>query len=236
MKYGSVVENVSEARFGIRYEKDSITICSIGRLEKPFVYPMCCDLLAFIKEAPNFHFTVIFLGGSRLRKDKKRIEHLFSEIKNCTLCITDFLYPIPESILKKSDVCISSAGSARVSAKLGIPTISIDCEDYKPIGVVNYTTKNTVKRDNEKIRSLSDWLREILIEKKYKKHWIPPKNVEPDFSNHLDVLSPKECQYFDVYNIKSQSKVVYKAWILWFLGLLKCRKFIFKIRTLVHND
>ena len=226
---GTSVENVAEDHLGIVYEKDAITICSIGRLEKPFVYPMCCDLLEYVKSKPEKKFVVIFVGGSKLKQNVKQIKTLFTNVKNCRIFITGFVYPIPESILQKSDICISSAGSVGMAARYGIPSISIDSVDYKPIGVMNFTTQNTLKRDKEEIRPLADWLQEILIDKKYPKNFHSQEMIEIDYADHLKVINDIDKLYFDVAQIKCPKRLIFKAWLL---SVLKCKKLIFKIRSL----
>lgn len=232
-RYGSVVEDVADAKFGIKYDKNAYTVCSIGRLEKPFVYPMCCELQHFIKENPDKQFILVFAGGCRFKKKQKELEHLFFGIKNCSLYITGFLYPIPERLLKKCDVCISSSGSAITSARYGIPTISIDSQDYKPIGVLGYTTENSINRNNEEIRSLSEWLQDILFKKKYQKNWQPQKIADPDFSDHLDALGKiNNLLYYEVNQLQVSSKTSLGACVL---SMLKFKKQLFTIRTFFHK-
>lgn len=228
-KYGTSIENVPENHLNIKYESNAFTICSIGRLEKPFVYPMCCDLLEYIKSKPEYKFVIIFVGGTKLRRNEAQIKRLFASTNNCHVFITGFVYPIPESILQKSDVCIASAGSVSMSAQHGIPSISIDSVDYKPIGVMNFTTQNSLKRDTEEIRPLADWLQEILIEKKYQKSFHSQEIIEIDYADHLDVIKDIEKTYFNVSQIKCPRQLIFKAWIL---SVLKCKKIIFRIRSL----
>lgn len=228
-RYGSTIENVPEDKFGIKYDKDSFTICSIGRLEKNFVYPMCLDLLDFFNKYPERKFTLIFAGGSRFQRNEMQIRQVFSKAKNCSLFITGFVFPIPESILQKSDVCISSAGSAKLSARCGIPTVSIDAIDYKPIGILDFTTENATIRNKEPIRDLGEWLNDILFEKKYTKNFVPQKKSLPDFSDHLDAVKNIEKIYFDTSLISSPRNLSIKAKIL---STLKCPKLIYKIRSM----
>jgi hypothetical protein len=118
------------------------------------------------------------------------------------------------------DVFISSSGSCRVSSQQNKLTISIDADDYKPIGIIGITTKNGVFRDGEPEVELSDLLQEILIDQKYKPSMI--KGEKPlsivDYSDHLEFIdkSDKKKEYYNFKLIGSMNR--YKKLLLNLVG------------------
>ena len=89
-----------------------------------------------------------------------------------------------------SNVFVSSSGSCYVSNSLGIPTIPIDSNDHKPIGVLDRTTKNVIYRDYEPQVELKKLLDDILIKRIYKPEVVVNRDeFKVDFSEHLIFIS-----------------------------------------------
>jgi hypothetical protein len=70
------------------------------------------------------------------------IPEKYKQLSNTNIYMMGYTFPVPETILEKSDVGIASANSVLVTANKNVPTICIDMNDYYAIGVYGYTTKN----------------------------------------------------------------------------------------------
>lgn len=174
-------------------------IGSIGRLEKPFVLPTIKSVLEYVKRDLSHHYLLLLIGDTAEGCDRrKKIVDLCTGLSNLTLLITGYLYPIPIDLVQSCDIFFSSSGSAGVSTRCGVPTVSIDGRDLKPIGVVGYTTESRLFRTTEPVRPVEDYLDEILKEKKYPKTSFKSKS-EPDYSSHLQFIeeSSNTVVYYD---------------------------------------
>lgn len=121
----SVVENINNPIVE-SIGKYDYTIGSIGRIHKSFVIDMIKEIKKFAEKYKDKQIQVVMIGGSADGIQEKNIEEIMKACSNVHLIITGVLFPIPKAIFKKINVFVSSAGSARVSAREGVPTISID--------------------------------------------------------------------------------------------------------------
>jgi len=206
-----LIKNISPADF---------TIGSIGRLDKPFVVPLIKKILSFTRMYSNKSFNLLMIGGSENLAVIRALKKMVRNTSNIRIYITGFVYPIPLKLIQMPDVFISSSGSCRVSSQQNKLTISIDADDYKPIGIIGITTKNGVFRDGEPEVELSDLLQEILIDQKYKPSMI--KGEKPlsivDYSDHLEFIdkSDKKKEYYNFKLIGSMNR--YKKLLLNLVG------------------
>lgn len=196
-------------------------IASIGRLEKPYLQTAIADICEFITGYPEKTFNVMFVGGERNGSYvQKKIRKIFAKFPNVYLIITGFLFPIPLSLLRKADIYLSSAGSASITYRLGLPTISYDGNELQPIGIMGKTTTNTLFRENEIKVKGCDLLHDILIDKKYSFSFVPLKLVEYDYSSHMDFIyeSDKTTKYFDFSNYETGVEDKIKFWCYRYFG------------------
>ena len=196
-----------------------VTIGSLGRIEKPFVRSAVEDMGHFIGRHPDLKFNVVFIGGERNGHHReKAIRQSLGKYPNVNVYITGLLFPIPAKLLYSVDVFLSSAGSAFATANLGIPTISYDANDLKPIGILRHTTQNSIFRGpDEPPASAEELLSEVLIQRKYPKNIRPIPDVHPDFSSHIDFvsqMSPKR-EYYDFKNYAySRKEKLYRMLVM----------------------
>ncbi len=169
-------------------------IISIGRLDKSYIYPMFEEIAIFAKRVSWKKINVIVIGGSPDGSVENRIRQLFDDIKNVSLYLYGYLFPIPTKLLLQADVSIAMANSVLVTSDLGIPTIVLDIHDLQPIGIFERTTPNRFTRDREPIQKVSELLKEILVDGKYLK--IAPKNV--DVSKELDDVFGKQIKFLEL--------------------------------------
>lgn len=200
--YNPIIEKIKKADYSIG---------SIGRLEKPYVLPVAEEIRKFAANHPDATFNIIFIGGSTIRKSMKQLRKKFRGMNNINLILTNYMFPIPKKIFNLVNVFISSSGSARVSYNEGIPTIAIDGHDYMPIGIVGYTTEQTLYRENTAAKSISELLEDILINKcllQMNFNAYEPEDIKVYFEPHIEFInkSSQEFSYYPVINMKPYGK------------------------------
>lgn len=198
-------------------------IGSIGRLEKNYVKEIVKGICEFAENYSQRKITVLFLGGS----DESVISELredFSKVKNIKVYISGYIWPIPKSVIESVDVFVSGAGSARVSANCGKPTIRMDVINGHPMGFVVDVTSNWSLEIDKNNPTLKDYLVEALIN----------KNV-PKIKNSMSIEKQWNwiCDCFDehmkfIENSNGQKEYfpVQKMWDGTWFDIIK--KFVFK--------
>lgn len=193
-------------------------IGSIGRLNKPFVIPMIRDIVGFVKNYPSKTFQLVLFGGTPSVSELETIIALVEAEPNLSIYITGPIFPVPQKLLEKMDVFISSAGAADTSAKMGLITIAIDANDFEPIGVLNHTTAETIHRiPGQAHESTEKLLNQILIEREYCHEEIKQNNslaeCEIAFKKHMDFVgkSSNVKTYYDIKRVGPNvvSKILY---------------------------
>ena len=112
------------------------TIGSIGRLEKPYVPVLATELGKYFVKHGNIRFNLVMIGGEADGKEAAALRDQFRKIRNVKLIITDYLYPIPYSLINNIDVFVSTAGAANGTYKEQRPTIKIHPITGNAIGII----------------------------------------------------------------------------------------------------
>ena len=217
--YNVVEECESEHDTGI-VEAD-YHIGSIGRVNKPFVLPMVKDIVSFADAHKEKTMQLVLFGGSPEKNDYADIYAAVNEAANLSVYITGPIFPVPRHLLVEMDVFVSSAGAARTSADEGFITIAIDANDYKPIGVVGYTTDEIVHRNPDlPHESTQRLLERILIDKEFDKKTATVAVSNPDymevFKEHMEYLerSADTLDYYDIRLLKPKTLGIVKYRIM----------------------
>lgn len=199
------------------------TIGSIGRTNKKYVQPMIDAIIKFVSNHTDKFFNILYVGGSMDKKSEKIVQDRLSSMPNAKLTFTGMQFPLSIEMIRQMDVCIASSGSCVTSNNCGVPTICLDGNDSKAIGVFKVTTNNNLFRNkNEPPIDIEYLLEEVLIQKCY-----PKKDeiisVEIDFSSHWDFIKQmsKTKDYFDIGHIYYPFKKRLKARLLGFYYGLK---------------
>lgn len=198
--------------------KADYTIGSIGRTNKQYVQPMIDSIVKFVTNHCDKTFNILYVGGSNDKQSEKLVISRLSSLPNAKLLFTGMMFPLSIEMIRQMDVCIASSGSCMASYNCGVPTISIDGNDSKAIGVFNETTKNFLFRSStEPPLEIEDLLEDILIKKKYQRV-NTVKQMDVDFSSHWDFVNNMSLQrdYFDIDAITYPFK---KRMIARFLGV-----------------
>lgn len=199
--------------YPLEYDKSIKTILSIGRLDKPYIMPMLDEINTFTKEQ-GIKVNLFLVGGAAEESYIERIKEYLSDKPQMVPYFFGYMFPVPENIIKKSDVAIASSGSILVPSEMGVPTIAIDTQDYMAMGIYGCTTNNTFKRETEPQLRTSDLLREVLIEGKYANIEAKPSHAtleaETILLDHLKKIESLDApkKYFDVFSIYGKNEIV----------------------------
>lgn len=209
----NVLEDISYPKLS-QISQSDYTIGSIGRIDKLFMVETMKQVAEFVKLHPHKSFTLLLIGGSTNKNAGEVIKSLFKSTNNVKVFITGLIYPVPVELVLIPDVFVSTAGSCIVSNSVGKLTISIDNNDFKPIGIYGKTTDNILFRSNEPDVSLNELLDSILIRRMFKSKISYRKKDLPlnyDYSDHLEFVRRSDIlkEYFDI----SKAKLSFIDWI-----------------------
>ncbi|MGN1077618.1 MAG: hypothetical protein ACI4ST_03805 [Candidatus Gallimonas sp.] len=213
--------------------RKGINIGIMGRLDKPYISIATDAVLKLADKHQNELFNVIYIGDTDLGNKEKRFRKAFHNYDNVSLVFLGYLYPLPRKLFDQIDYFIASSGSANVSYGENKPTISIDGIDGKAIGVLGFTTQNTVYREHEPKQEVADLMEKIIFDNFLKDKEYIPRGIKPDistFSVHLDFInnSARAVDYFPVFSLRAAGKDRKKRFFRKLLGL----KLYMKIRPL----
>ena len=213
----NIVETIKPADF---------TIGVIGRLAKPYVIKTVQGIIEFATKYPEKKINVIYIGGDdKGGHVEEQLTTAYKDVKNITIYLAGYLYPMPLSLLKILDLVITNAGAAWATSREGILTITIDPNDCMPIGVLGVTTNEVLFRGDEKSCPLPEMLNDILVNCLYSKEQINVPIANNDImellQHHMDFVnsSAKTCEYYTDFIIPSLWKKCiisvfgYKAYI-----------------------
>lgn len=211
----NVIEDIRDERFeAVPYQDFDYVVCSLGRLNKGYIPTVIDGFRSFALAHPEKKMAYIFIGDQPefFTPDMRVvIREKFENVNNATVFQMGYVYPIPENFFEHVNAGVASAGSSRVLWNRNIPTISMDAKDGQPIGILGYTTTNTLYHDQEEIKSLQELLSMILVDdwiqgKPYTPFMI--KDYEEYLKEHLTFISkmPAKQEYYDVVSVRITDK------------------------------
>ena len=200
---GDVVSEI-KCDFVDTFERGDIIIGSVGRLNKGYVPSMIDDIIEFAKINPHKMIQLILVGDSENSQRLEDIESRVRMVLNLSVFVLGGLFPLPKSLLNLFDLNIGSAGSARLAAFHGIPTIALDAIDYQPIGILGFETNSSLYREGGPMYSLPETIQKIVDNLEYYKkieNWKIPirmSNPSDTYDKHMDFLnnSDQTKEYF----------------------------------------
>lgn len=198
-------------------EQADVTIGSIGRLNKPYVLPMCKELHSIFRKNESRQFNLVLIGGARKANDLRAIRRIFRHDNNVRLVITGFLSPIPRELVKGCDVFVSAAGSSVVSYYEGVPTVRLNPLTASPSAIIGLTcsVKDLQLYSNmSTISELYSFIEKAIIDKEKTEFTslVDGKNYEErmkcEFDRHIKILNENKLsmQYYDTYSIHYENK------------------------------
>ena len=208
----NVVADCEDKFSDLLWKDADLTFGTIGRLDKECVLPVLEGILEYIIKNPGRKYNVVIIGGGR-RITVKKIKNLLDSHSNINLIITDYIYPIPRSLLKNIDVFISTAGSATVSFNENRPTIKVHPVKGHSVGILGYTfvAGKSSMYDPPTI-SLPETIRQIINEKDkivYRDNSADSYEGKmiAEFDRQLSFfeLSNEDSDYYNTWNIRKNS-------------------------------
>jgi len=191
-------------------------ICSIGRLDKPYIIPLAETIKQYTERHKNTEFTVIFVGDSQNRGRIRQIKKIFRS-SNCKLLLPGSMYPISRSLIHEVDIFISSSGSAYVTAAEGKTTIRIPYDNEEPCFVSINEGTYTLHRNS--CGQLIDLIETALSE-------------EYDLTNHEELLVDRNDMLIDEFNVMRKATLHNKK-IYFDIGSIKPHGFKRRILQVV---
>ncbi|HRU98903.1 MAG TPA: hypothetical protein P5092_15895 [Ruminococcus sp.] len=204
--------NVPKEIEKLNIKETDIVIGIVGRLTKPYVSVGLKKVIETSKKHLNKQFKVIIIGGAIEDTAEQELYNMVRDQTNVSVFITGFIYPIPLNLLKLSQVCLSSAGSANAIYQY-VPTISIDAYTYEAIGVLGYNTDSTLTKNNSFTSSIEEYLENILFGNFLNSHdfYIIPeksfdeKTVNQRLDEHLRFVD--NMRQADYYNFERKCSI-----------------------------
>lgn len=192
----------------------------LSRLDKPFIPIAINDLYECVLKYPEKQIVIVMIGASPDGYSiEDQIRRKFQSINNVKVYITGFIFPIPTRLLECFDMFFTSAGSVKVCQRSGVPTISIDALDGKPIGIYGRTTDSDLyRKTNEPPIPFSKLFDDILQNRIYQKETNTFQDVLPDFKDHINFIgaSSHTNRYFNFNSLKLD-RVEHRIRILLFI-------------------
>lgn len=165
------------------------TICLFGRLNKPYMKNTASEICKFVENKTE-EFNIIYIGGeyNKRKPIQHRLEKEYRHLHNINLIFTGYLYPVPRTLIKQIDVCISGSGASIAMTAEGVSTICVDPRDCQAIGVLGINTLTTLySAQNATEKHSISYMLEVV--KSNPLQYKPPKfEVETRFQDHLDFL------------------------------------------------
>ena len=187
------IENLPEANY---------RILSFGRY-KPYFENLIDGVLDFCSRHKSERVNFLIMGEVVL-SDKTRSK-LESE-SNLFVKFIDPKRPLPKAVFDYSDVVIATAGCANISYFYGAKTISMDVETCMPLGVMGYTTTDSVysSNPNQLKYEVCDLLEDILVNHCYdgeKLMKMKKKSFSKGFDYQIGLINDDRLYWPDVERI-----------------------------------
>lgn len=218
------IENIED---DIKFSFRDITIATISRLNKNCLHYIIDGIINFAHKNPEIRISYVLFGGGN-KKIEKQLSKKFNKVNNIEFTITGEMFPIPYDCVKQFDLFISVAGAARATWYAGVPTLSMDINTGKPIGILGFDTQSTQYKDSNDVEiwnSIEESLEDLFINKKYNlsliREQLKKKDIDVDFSEHLNFMenslkiSDSTPYKFEEYKVRTILKYIVS--VLYFL-------------------
>lgn len=209
-----------DLEYPIEMNEKGFRILSIGRLDKPYIEPMIEEIISFAKKHNDLSLILYFIGGSNNGEMEVSIPKRLESYDNIKCHMLGYTFPVPANLVHACDAGLASSNSVLVTANEGVPTISIDMNDNRAIGVYGYSTNRKLTRNEEPAIDISVILEDILIKGKYPKGQYKEehsKEFEAAFDNEMNFIarSANNAGYYDILGMYSLKELTI-ARLKWF--------------------
>lgn len=214
---GNVFAECEEHFSDILEKKDTITIGSIGRLEKAYVLHTMNEILEYCRNNQGKRYNLVLIGGGPNEKTAKRISEIAQDCHNVTLLFTGSLYPIPISLINNIDLFISTAGAANGTYKQKKPTIEVHPISGEALGIIgcDFSPGEKTMFETDGRHTISDCIDRIVNHKATIVYNTVSEDIynnamEAEFKRQLEIAYSNSAQeYYDkgkLYEIKTPFK------------------------------
>ena len=157
-------------------ESADYNILSFGR-RKPYFSNLIDEVVLFSRLCHGERVNLIIMGAVDLKE--KEVKQL-NDAPNLRFFQIPPKRPVPKAVFDLCDVVDATAGCANLSFRNGYKTISMNATNGQPLGVMGYTTIDSVfsEETTTNSQSLSSLLQDLLINKMY----IGPTTLPKEFS------------------------------------------------------
>lgn len=174
-------------------------ICCIGRTEKPYVKFAIEGIKKFAIKYNSKRINLIIVGNEKPIRDV--LYNAFRYVNNVRLVFLGVLVPIPRELLKKMDVVIAAAQTARFVSYENVYVITANVMSTTTPGVLGYDTQDSWYGGETKEYCYDEVLEDLLVFAKYKdKVFSMPKRetAEYHYKQQWDYLnrSSSKVEYF----------------------------------------
>ena len=218
---GVTIEDVPIAELnGI--QRADYNILSFGR-RKPYFESLIDEVVLFSGLCPNKQVNLVIMGAVDL---KEREVNAMNETPNLHYFQIPPKRPVPKAVFEFCDVIVATAGCANLSFRNGYKTISMNAENGRPLGVMGYTTVNSVftEETSQYDQNLSSLLQDILIKKMYSGHTTLTKAFSGKGYEYQMTLINNDLVYWKSITTTTLDKNRFKQWaitIIIRLGLIR---------------
>ena len=192
-------------------DSNSFNILSIGRLNKPYIKTVISEVFDFAEKNKDINIALVFVGASPDGSVEIDILAKSSILSNVKVYFMGYMYPIPLKIIKCADIAICSSNSVLVPFECGIPTISVDANDYYAIGIYGVNTNNTVFRNDEPMIPIGHYVKQLYNGEITSKSSFQNANNDADsFNDQIKFLhkSQIDYNYYNIYDIYSYPEII----------------------------
>ena len=163
-------------------------ILSFGR-HKNYFENMFKGVREFANNHQDKRINFIVLGVANLPEN---LTKMLDSCSNIYYRLLPLVQIIPKVIFEYFDVIIATANCANISFREGAKTISMNVETCQPLGVMGYTTINSVTNNNgeENNSVLSVLLEEVLVKRRYTgDYWLQRKPSGRGYPFQLSLIN-----------------------------------------------
>lgn len=196
-----------------KIKKRDYNILYLGRTNKLYVNEVIDEVFVFAKNNSDKKINFIIIGDKK--NITKKIKSLIKASRNnIEVTYLGELSPIPKSIFKKIDVAICGSGCAECASREFVPTIIVDCHNYKSNGVIGYTVFNCLAPEKDSMQrdinqSIDDVLKKRICDNLpfINLYEFNSKEVDNTYSEQINAFKLiSNDEYYDILGHSTKTK------------------------------
>ena len=202
----NVIADCPDTVFANLDPEADFTLCSIGRLSKPYVLPLLDAVKDFILSCRDKSFNLILIGGEGSKERIDAIQAMFRELPQVKLVLTGNMYPISRYLVDRVDAFVSTAGAASATYRYGRPTVLIHPLNGKACGIpgLDFVFRQKSMYEEEQAFTVQNCLKRILLDQvtidyPFAFDETYQREMEEEFARQLSLAeAPAEKEYYSI--------------------------------------